>query len=119
MTEIPDINTTEKWIIETTLKERYDRLVEYQLADAEIRLSPSDRELSACPVIYWVMDGCHFTIFKTGDKNYRSQFFYRGYQQFGTGVYEYDDLTECAVSLLQAQADYDAAERGEIDKKRK
>ena len=34
-------------------------------------------------------------------------------QMFGTGVEEYDDLTECVVSLLQVQADHHASERSE------
>ncbi len=115
MPEIPDITDSEHWIIETTLTERYGRKVEIQLADAEIRLMPSDRELTSCPVIVWEdLDGCHFIIFKTGSRKYRCQFFYRGYQQYGTGVHEYDDLTECVVSLLQAQADHSAKERGDL-----
>ena len=118
MNEIPDITDTERWIIETTLKERYaDNVPELQLADAEIRLSPADRELTTCPVFFWEADDCHFVIFKTGDRRYRCQFFYRGYQQYGTGVHEYDDLTECAVSLLQTQADHAARERGDLDTK--
>ncbi len=120
MAEIPDITETEHWILQTTLKERYGREVEIQLADAEIRLSPSDRDLTSCPVIYWNdEEGCNFVIFKTGDRNYRCQFFYRGYQQYGTGVHDYDDLSECIVSLLQAQADYSAEERGDLDSKRR
>lgn len=120
MAEIPDITETEHWILRTTLKERYGREVEIQLADAEIRLSPSDRDLTSCPVIYWNdEEGCNFVIFKTGDRNYRCQFFYRGYQQYGTGVHEYDDLSECIVSLLQAQADYSAEDRGDLDSKRR
>ena len=118
MPEIKDFSDAEKWIVDTTLRERYGHPVEYQLGDAEIRLAPSDRELSACPVLYWQAEDCNFVIFKTGDRRYRSQFFYRGYQQYGTGVYEYDDLTECAVSLLQAQADHMAQERGDIKKRR-
>jgi hypothetical protein len=119
MAEIPDITATEHWILRTTLKERYGYEPEIQLADAEIRLSPSDRELASCPVVYWRdEEGCNFVLFKTGDRSYRCQFFYRGYQQYGTGVQEYDDLSECIVSLLQVQADYVARERGDIDSKR-
>jgi hypothetical protein len=114
MPEIPDITESEHWIIETTLTERYGTKVETQIADAEIRLRPSDRELSSCPVIYWNQEECNFIIFKTGSRKYRCQFFYRGYQQYGTGVDEYDDLTECIVSLLQAQADHAAKERGDL-----
>jgi hypothetical protein len=114
MPDIPDITDSEHWVIETTLTERYGHKVETQIADAEIRLMASDHELSSCPVIYWAEGGCNFIIFKTGSRKYRCQFFYRGYQQYGTGVHEYDDLTECIVSLLQAQADYDAKERGDL-----
>ena len=120
MADIPDITDSERWIIETTLKERYGRNMEIQLADAETRLSPSDRELTSCPVVYWNDgEGCNFVIVKTGDRKYRAQFFYRGYQQYGTGVHEYDDLTECIVSLLQAQADHAAQERGDIEVKKR
>lgn len=114
MKTIPDISDNETWIIRTTLRERYNQEVELQLADSEIRLRPSDRELSSCPVWYWQWEGCHFVIFKTGDRNYRCQFFYKPYRQYGTGVYEYTDITECVVSLLQAQADHEAKERGDI-----
>ena len=114
MPEISDITDTELWVINTTLKERYGHDVDIQLADAEIRLRPADRELSSCPVVYWQADGCNFVVFKTGDRAYRCQFFFRGYQQYGTGRQEYDDLAECIVDLLQTQADYTAKERGDI-----
>jgi len=117
MAEIPDISETELWVIKTTLKERYNREVDIQLADAEIRLRPADRVLSNCPVVYWQADDCNFVVFKTGDAAYRCQFFYRGYQQYGTGRHEYDDLAECVVDLLQTQADYAAKERGDIPDK--
>jgi len=119
MAEIPDITESERWIVLTTLKERYGRDVDMELGDAEIRLSRSDRELSSCPVLHWRdEEGCNFLVFKTGERRYRCQFFYRGYQQYGTGVHEYDDPSECIVSLLQVQADYAAKERGDISSKR-
>jgi hypothetical protein len=31
-------------------------------------------------------EGCHFNIFKTGDKAYRMQFFQQDHQQYGTCV---------------------------------
>ena len=114
MPEIADITDNELWIVRSTLLERYGEQVEPQLADAEIRLRPSDRELTPVPVMYWEHGDCHFVVFKTGDRRYRCQFYYRLYQQMGTGVPEYDDLSECVVSLLQVQADYEAKERGDL-----
>jgi hypothetical protein len=118
MADIPDINDTELWVINTTLKERYGREPQLQLADAEVRLSPADRELSDCPLVYWKVDDCNFVVIKSGEGRYRCQFFYRGYQQYGTGRHEYDDLAECLVDLLQVQADYEAGERGDLPPKR-
>lgn len=117
MEKIADITETELWIINTTLQERYGKAIEIDHGEAEIRFNPADRELATCPIVHWEIAGCHFIIFKTGDRRYRCQFFYRLYQQYGTGRYEYDDLTECAVDLLQVQADYTAKEHGDLSPK--
>lgn len=114
MSDVPDITDTERWTIDTTLAERYGRKIDIQLADSEIRLSPSDRNTTPCPTLYWQADGCNFVVFKTGDNLFRCQFFYKPYKQLGTGIREYDNLTECVVSLLQVQADHAAREKGEI-----
>jgi hypothetical protein len=115
MEHIPDIDDTEQWVMRTTLRERYGREVEFAIADAEIRVHPSDRELTACPAIVWQSDdGCHFMIVKSGERSYRCQFFYKPYRQMGTGIAEYDNLADCAVILLQAQADYVAQAHGDL-----
>jgi hypothetical protein len=114
MPQIADITDREKWIVQTTLRERYGRDIDLQIADSEIRLRPSDRTLTECPLFYWEVGDCHFVILKTGDSLYRCQFYYRLYQQYGTDIPEYDNLTECIVSLLQVQADYEAKERGDL-----
>jgi hypothetical protein len=117
---IPDFTETELWVVRTTLKERYGREMEVQAADADIRLHPSDRELTSCPVLVWRSDdGCTFLIFKAGERRYRCQFFYQPYKQLGTGVDEYDDLSECTVAMLQAQADYQAEQRGDLPGRRR
>ena len=108
MSQITDFSESELWIIHTTLAERYSETVEIKLADAELRLNPYSSELTSCPVAYWEKDGCHFVVFKTGEHSYRSQFYYRIHQMFGTGIEEFDDLSECVVTLLQVQADHAA-----------
>ncbi len=107
MAKIPDFTENEVWTIQTTLNERFNEEKELQLAESEIRLSTTDRELNVCPAIYWEHGKCHFIIFKTGDSRYRCQFFYRVHQQYGTTINEFDDLSECTVILLQTQADHD------------
>jgi len=109
MSAIEDFTESELWIIRTTLNERYDETIEPLLADTELRLNPYSTELATCPAAYWERDGCHFIVTKTGDSRYRCQFYYRVHQMYGTGTDEYDDLSECMVTLLQVQADYVAA----------
>ncbi len=109
MSEISGLTEGELWTIRTTLEERYGEAIEPTLADTELRLSPHNTELALCPTAYWEHEGCHFVICKTGDKSYRCQFFYRSYEMYGTGIEEFDDLSECTVTLLQVQADHAAS----------
>ena len=117
MNQISDITEGGPWVVATALEECCGHEVDVQLADSEIRLNVPHRELTARPVFYWNADGCNFVVFRTGDRRYRAQFFCRGFQQYGTGVREYDDLPECVVSLLQAQPDYAAPGAGGFARK--
>ena len=107
MTQISDFTQSEIWTIESTLKERWGKNngIELQFADTEIRLHLGDRETTECPAVFWQHEGCNYIIFKSGIQNYRCQFFYKGYQQYGTGIHEYDDIGDCIISLLQVQSD--------------
>lgn len=113
MAIIPDFNKNEMWIIHDTLKQRFCKDIEVQEVDTELRLNPHSSELTPCPAIYWEAGNAHFIVIKTGEGRYRCQFFYRVHQQFGTGVEEYNDLTECVVTLLQVQADHEAKRQAE------
>lgn len=105
--KVPDITSTEQWVVETAIKERFGAgAVELQIADSDIRLDPSDREMTACPTLYWTDGMAHFVIFKVGEGLYRSQFFYSKRDQFSTGRREYDDLAECVSLLLKLEADH-------------
>ena len=114
MSIVEDFTASELWIIKTTLDERYGEAIEPVLADTELRLNACATELTTCPAAYWEHEGCHFIICKSDDSNYRCQFYYRVHQMYGTGVEEYDDLSECIVSLLQVQADFVALENENV-----
>ena len=106
MATIPEFNKNEMWIINDTLTQRYRREVELDMVDIEMRLSPHTTELTPYPAVYWQDGDANLLIVKTGEGRYRSQFFYRVHQQYGTGVDTYTDLTECVITLLQVQADH-------------
>lgn len=105
MSKISDFNDAERLVVETTVKERFGHVVEVLSADAEIRMYGGDHELTEVPVLYWQECGCQFVIFKVADNGYRNQFFYSVKEQFGTGREEYDDISDCVLTLLQVQAD--------------
>ena len=106
--KIPDFYDTELWVTRQAVTESFRKQVDIQSADAELRLDPSDRELTLCPVLYWRENRARFVIFKTEEQAYRNQFFYSVRDQFGAGRNEYTDLGECVTTLLQVQADHAA-----------
>ncbi len=110
MEKIPDFSDTELWTLRNALKERYNEDVPIELADCEIRLNPSDRTLATRSGVYWEARGANFIIIKAGVSDYRSQFFYRGYQQYGTGKHSFDNITDCVVTLLQVQSDHERSQ---------
>ncbi|VAX08136.1 hypothetical protein MNBD_GAMMA25-418 [hydrothermal vent metagenome] len=107
MSSIPDFTNDETKLILDTLRERYAKDIETNIADVELRIYPGDRELTDCPAHYWEYDECHFILAKTGNEEYFCQFFYGSREQFGTGRERYDDLFTCITTLLQVQADHE------------
>ncbi len=107
MTAIPDFTEAELAIVRDTVAERYGKPIEIQLADAEIRPDPAARTLVTVPAVFWAERNANFIIFKLGTDQYRPQFFYRGYEQFGTGHELFDDIGDCVIAVLQVQADHE------------
>ncbi len=115
MSAIPDIDDGEREVVESALRERYGKRVEAQLADVELKLSPKDEVLTACPTLYWEERGAAFVIAKVAAGRYRTMFYYPGDfnpEQYGTSRAEYEDLAECVTAVLRAQADHEQERRG-------
>ena len=112
MPTIPDFTDAERWIVESALRERYGERIPIELADAEVRLNPAEPVLTVCPTLYWTARGAHFVILKSGEDRYRCQFFYSTTQQYGTGRNEFDDISDCVVTVLRVQADHEKETHG-------
>ncbi len=108
MKSIPDFNQNELWVVKKALEERYGKPVDIELAESELRLDPDSSELTPCPTVFWQVGDCNFVVFKVGERSYRCGFFYSIREQYGTGIDQFDDLSECVVILLQVQADHEA-----------
>jgi hypothetical protein len=117
MQTIKDFSDAEQWAVNTTLKERWPRLdLDIQLADVEIKMYPHERELTVCPALFWQVGETSFVVIKVGDRAYRSQFYYKGFQQYGTGKSEFDDIADCITTLLQVHADKESDLQREKEK---
>ena len=113
MNSIPEFTDHELWVVGTCLEERFGKPIELEQAESELRLDPHSSELTPCPTLFWKERGASFVIFKVDEQRYRNLFFYSIRKQFGTGIEEYTDLTECVTTLLQTQADYEATQQEE------
>lgn len=112
MTDIPDFTDTERWTIQTTVDERWGQnKVPLHLADVETRLAPGSDERITCPAVFWRVGECSFIVIKLGVRRYRAEFFYRDLEQMSADK-TYDELAQCVVELLQAQADLDSTRSG-------
>ncbi len=101
----------ERWVVEDTTRERFGKKIDIEDATTEMRLNRGSIDLTECPALIWEDEnGTHFIIVKVDDSRYKAQFYYRGFQMYGTGVEEYDNIADCATNLLQIQADHHAKE---------
>jgi hypothetical protein len=109
---IKDFTDTEKWTVQQTLNERWvNDKVEIQLADVDVRLRPGDRELSTCPALFWEVGGSNFVIIKIGPASYKTQFYYKGRDQYGTAVPSFDNIHDCIVTVLQVHTDLELGKK--------
>jgi hypothetical protein len=114
MKKIPDFTNFEIETVQSTVNERFDKEIEIQFGDAEIRLNPHSTDMTMCPIMLWKEDGCQFVIIKQGPHSYRPQFFYKVTDEYGTGVTEYADMADCIIALLQTQADHHSERKGDF-----
>lgn len=108
---IPDFTDNELWVVRHTLKERYGKEIELQLADTEVMLGSGVEGLTWCPAVFWSAKGANFTIVKIGPKRYRAYFYFHPEHQLGTGIESYEEIGDCTVSVLQVEADYTRAQK--------
>lgn len=74
---------------------------------ADIEFTKKDEEqATAYPALVWEDKSTTFVILKLGAFSYKSFFYFGMDKRFDTGVDEYNDLNECADTLLKAQADF-------------
>ncbi len=115
--KIKDFSETDVWTVQQTLDERWGKdKTELQFADVDVRLRSADRELSTCPALFWEYKESNFVIFKIGRSTYKTQFYYKGRDQYGTSVPSFDNVLDCIVTVLQVHADLERGKSQQSDK---
>jgi hypothetical protein len=113
MTSVPDFTGAERWVVESTLKERYGAPPAVEAGEAELQLDPASEALTPCPALYWQAQGAGFALFKLGTCRYRGMFFYCVHDQYDLGDREYDEIAECVSVLVKLQEEH-AAQRADL-----
>lgn len=111
-TPIPDFTDAERALVTALVARRYEMPVAVEAAEAELALDPAAAGPTPCPALYWSARGAHFVVCKAGERRFRGQFFYGDADHYGTGRDEYDDLEQCTLTLLRAQADHEKLSAG-------
>ena len=104
--EIPDFTDSELRVVRSTLKERYGKDIELQMADTEVTLGSDHEGMSWCPTLFWSAKGANFTIVKLATKRFRAFFYYHPEHQLGTGIENYDEIGDCVINVLQVESDH-------------
>ncbi len=108
MTSIPDFTGAERWVVESTLKERYGVVPPLDMGEAELQLDPASEALTPCPALYWQAQGAGFALIKLAPSRYRGMFFYSVHDQYDLGDLDYDEIAECVSVLLKLQEEHAA-----------
>ena len=111
----PDFTDDEVALIRSQVERRWAAgEVELVPADVEALLHGPGSPPVSCPAVFWQAGGCSFVVQKVGEGRFRARFFYPDLEQYGTGIDEYRDVAECAMTLLRIQADHQSEREGTL-----
>lgn len=104
---IPDFSEQQVSAVQQLVNERYKEDVELHLADSEMQIDSAILGTTVCPVLFWNARECNFLIMRTGDDQYRAQYFYNPHEQYPTQQAFFTTVEDCATAVLREQSDYE------------
>lgn len=109
---ITDFSDGQLNAVQFLINKRYGEETELQLGDSEVQIDPEKDETVSCPVIFWNARECNFVIIKTGEDQYRAQYFYTPHDQVSTQQSYFTVIEDCAIAVLGEQSDYERESEG-------
>ena len=91
--------------VQATLGERYKQDVEIRLADCEAQSDNDSQDRVERPALFWHAMDCNFVVVKLADHQFQGFFFYQSDEHFSNAQQTYADPVNCAIALMQFQAD--------------
>jgi hypothetical protein len=110
---ITDFTDEQVNAVQFLINKRYGEETELHLGDSEVQIDPEKEVLNTCPVIFWNARGCNFVVIKTGENQYRAQYFYTPHDQAGTQQAFFTVIEDCVTAVLGEQSDHERASEGE------
>jgi hypothetical protein len=111
---IIDFSEEQVGSVQSLINERYGEETELHLGDSEVQIDPENEERTVCPVIFWNARDCNFVIIKTGENQFRAQYFYTPHEQASTQQVFFTTVEDCASAVLREQSDYERESEGAV-----
>ena len=111
---IPDFTDQQLSAIQRLINSHYGEETEMHLGDSELQLNPQAKQVESCPIIFWSACGCNFVIVRTGEDQYRAQYFYTPHEQVSTHQVFFTTVEDCASAVLREQSDAERESAGAI-----
>ncbi len=112
---IPDFSEQQVSAIQQLINQRYKEDIELHLADSEVQIDPEIPGTTVCPILFWNARECNFVVMRTGEDQYRAQYFYNPHDQYPTQQGYFTTAEDCASAVLREQSDYEREAEGVKD----
>ena len=112
---IPDFSEQQVSTVQQMINARYKEDIELLLADSEVQIAPALLDTMVCPILFWNARECNFVIMRTGEDQYRAQYFYNPHEQYPTQQGFFTIVEDCAAAVLREQSDYEREAQGVKD----
>ncbi len=102
----PIVDYTDEQVsaVRTLINNHYGEETELHLGDSEVQIDPKIEEVTRCPVIFWNASECNFVIIKTGEDQYRAQYFHTPHEQVSTQQVFFTVVEDCVNAILREQS---------------
>lgn len=109
---IPDFTDAQLAAVQKLINTRYKEEIALELGDSDIQIDPKIQTQTSCPIIFWNARECSFVVMRTGEDQYRAQFFYNPHDQVSTHQALFTVVEDCVSAVLREQSDFEREAEG-------